>query len=242
MSPWRRLACRTKCRDRQLRARPSSLSMVHCASRGRKCSVESWRRSACRTQCRVLARLASAASSGALFPPCPHIRHGLEIRRLPGPDSEAWPPPSRQAGHASPSLARLWRSTGSATTCKGGIRQEALQVPQPAGLQACQVTVLFTTPADALHRRHALRGDGMEGDPRMDPKPERGDADPDPSLRPMAHAAMTETPFRFRAQMRIRNGCASSAASPSTHTDRRPAPGNGTSRNFTDRDDGFGHA
>ena len=33
-------------------------------------------------------------------------------------------------------------------------------------------------PAGALHRRHALRGDGMEVDPRMDPEPQPGDAGP----------------------------------------------------------------
>ena len=33
-------------------------------------------------------------------------------------------------------------------------------------------------PAGALHRRHALRGDGMAVDPRMDPEPQPGDAGP----------------------------------------------------------------
>ena len=178
VSPWRRSACRTKCRVRKLCARPSSLSMAHCASHGRKCSVGSWRRLACGTLCRVLARLAFSASFGALFPPFSHIRRGLEIREFPGPVSETWPAPSRHAGHASPPLARLWRSAGTTTTCKGGIRQEALQVPRPDGFQACQVKILCTFPAGVLHRRHALRGDGIKGDPRTDPQPGPGDANP----------------------------------------------------------------
>ena len=113
VSPWRRSARRTQCRVRKPCARPSSLSVAHCASRGRTCSVESWRRSACHTQCRVPARPASSASFGSLFPPCPHIHQGLESRG-PDPVSEAWPAPSRQAGHANPSLTRLRISTGTA--------------------------------------------------------------------------------------------------------------------------------
>ena len=48
------------------------------------------------------------------------------------------------ASWVSPSLTRLGKSIGIATTCKGRILQEALQVPGTAAFWACQVTVFFT--------------------------------------------------------------------------------------------------
>ena len=64
------------------------------------------------------------------------------------------------------------------------------------------------------HRLHHARPG--RGDPHREPEPWPGDADADPSLRPMVHAATMETAFRFRAQMRIRKGASSAAARPLT--------------------------